>query len=300
METINLRKRHIENLKLYNLSKDVFNTESKIYILSEDKWNKDDEVIKYLYVRKQSTLANKLFTVSMLNDNRDLFDEERFIIPTKLVSVDKEISGFVLPFVKNNTNLGIYLKDLKVDPKDKIKYLKELGEILKRVAMTVEEEKIEFVFNDFHECNFIIDHNNDDKLCAVDLDSGYMKTNYPQASHYLYNNKYIAQIREKYPVNKFGINIPDKNSDLFCYNMIILNTIAHGKVSSLNINDYYMYLNYLSNLGFNENLLAAFRSLYSSGDNTNPSDYLDDIAIDKIPEADLKVFNHRLKKHLIK
>ena len=295
MDTISLKTRDIKNLDIYDPGNEVFNTESKLFILEPKTWSREGTLLKYLFIRRQSSLANKLFTVAMLNDNKKAFDENIFIVPNKLVSVDNEISGFTIPFLSNNTNLGVFLKDLNVPDEDKIKYLKELGNILRRVEM-INEEGFDFAFNDLHENNFIINHDDNDRLCAVDLDSSYMKTNYPQASHYLFNNMYINKIPEKYKVNKYGINIPDLNSDLFCYNMIILNTIAHGKVSSLNINDYYMYINYLSDLGFGDDLLASFRTLYSSGNNINPVNYLGGINTDKMGEANLNVFRYKVKK----
>ncbi|MBQ3468663.1 MAG: hypothetical protein IJH18_01200 [Bacilli bacterium] len=294
METISLKTRDIKNLDIYNPGNEVFNTESKLFVLEPKTWSKEGTLFKYLFIRRQSSLANKLFTVTMLNDNKKHFDDKTFIIPNKLVSVDNEISGFTIPFLSNNTNLGVLLNDLAVDDKTKIKYLKELGSILKRTE-ELNKEGFDFAFNDLHENNFIINHDDNDRLCAVDLDSSYMKTNYPQASHYLFNNMYINKISEKYPVNKFGINIPDLNSDLFCYNMIILNTIAHGKVSKLNINDYYMYINYLSDLGFGDNLLASFRAVYSSGNNINPVNYLDEINREKLGAANLNVFRYKVK-----
>lgn len=299
METIDLRKRDVDNLKLYDLNNDIFNSESKIYVLSEGKWNKPGELFKYLFIRSHSTFANKLFTVSMLNDHRKLLDEDTFIIPDKFVSIDNKISGFTIPLIENNTNLATILNSLDVNPEEKIKYLNELGNILKKLG-ELKIQGMDLSFGDLHECNFIINHDNDDKLCAVDLDSAYMHTGYPQASHYLVTNPYINQIEGKYHANQFGINIPDKNSDLFCYNMIILNTIAHAKISNLNMNDYYMYVNYLESLGFGEDLIESFKALYDTADNINPSDFLDEINIDRLPEANLGVFKYKKKHNKLK
>ena len=85
------------------------------------------------------------------------------------------------------------------------------------------------------------------ELRAIDLDSVYFNTNYPAASYYLRTSSGIKNFTKKYKQdNELGIVYPDENSDLFCYNMMILNNLlARDTISKSSISDYFEYINYL-------------------------------------------------------
>ena len=82
--------------------------------------------------------------------------------------------------------------------------------------------------------------------------------------------------------------------------MMILNTvIANGKISKEPLTNYYEYLNYLKKLGFGKDIIKIFQNVYTGADNVNPVDYLDQIPINKLGEANLKVYQMKKNKKII-
>lgn len=76
-----------------------------------------------------------------------------------------------------------------------------------------------------NEYNFIIDK--DDNIRVVDLDSSYTsETNPSDMAYYLLRNEYLDHVKKKYKKTDSGIIIPFDNTDLYCYNMIILNILT--------------------------------------------------------------------------
>lgn len=275
MKTITLTKKQYEKLKPYYIDDDVFNWEADFYVLDHGKWqySRGNYLLKRLHITKNESIANKLATVSLLSDKEQQIGIEELVIPKHLVSVEDEIVGFTVPKINNTYNLGSILNDSKVDTSKKIEYLKKLGKLIEKAHNI---SCLDFSFGDLHAYNFLIDKNNEN-LYAVDLDSSYINTNYPLPSYYLFNTKDIGLFPNKYKSNEIGINYPDKNSDLLCYNFIILSMLSKENISKLRLEEYFDYVNYLESIGYGENIIKSFRNIYSNADNINPYMYLDEI-----------------------
>ena len=46
--------------------------------------------------------------------------------------------------------------------------------------------------------------------------------------------------------------IPSCDSDLYCYVMVVLNTISKVNMSKVSIHNFYRYINYLEDIGINK------------------------------------------------
>ena len=75
--------------------------------------------------------------------------------------------------------------------------------------------------------------------------------------------------------------MPDQNSDLYCYNVMILNYLYQDNITRLSIREFYEYLNYLNSIGMPLELLDSFNKLFDLSDNVNPYEILDMIPSDK-------------------
>lgn len=290
MRTLTLTQRQVDKLKRLPLDAEISNKESIIYQTDNLPHNKvvPNTLFKYLHIKDKESMANKLFTVSMLSDYEAKLGIKELVIPQHLVSVDGQAVGFTVPEIKNATNLGVIIHDPNIPKQKKLELLKKVGELLSKTT-NLEKYGIHFYFNDLHEYNFLVDNETED-LYAIDLDSAAMTSEYPQASYYMFSNPNLGVAPNKYKSNVFGLTYPDKNTDIFCYNMIVIDTIANHKVSLLPIEEYYDYINYLRVLGFGDNLLNAFMSVYTTADNKNVSDYFDEIPKDKLSQASYAVF----------
>lgn len=290
MKVMNLSQKQFNNLVRLSLPKEVTNTESEIYILDR-KNGHDSLLLKKLFVTNGSSMANKLYNISLLGDNKDEIGIEELVVPKHLVSIKHQISAFTVPKI-DGINLGVILKDTKISNEKKLEYLYKVGQLLRKTR-DLKVQGMRFNFGDFHEYNLIV--GKDEKTYAVDLDSCYLDTANPQPSYYLSTNKNLSYFPVKYKTTKTGIVYPNNNSDLLCYNMMILNTIGRDKVSKFDISTYFEYVSYLKSLGFGKDIIHSFQNVYSSAKNINPYEYLDQIPIDSIGEAGVSVFQYKKK-----
>ena len=90
--------------------------------------------------------------------------------------------------------------------------------------------------------------------------------------------------------------IPSRDTDLYCYIMILLNTLSGINMTNVTTTNFYLYMNYLENIGINKNLLFAIESIYHNGDNQNVLPYLDELIYKEPYQANAKVY--RLKTGL--
>ena len=296
MRVITMTKKQIERLKKLPISNEVANTESIIYRTDSLPKNKVPEgtLLKYLYIKDKESFANKLYTVEMLGSYGPTLGLKELVVPDALVSVENQAIGFTIPEVKNATNLGIILKDPKVDKHKKMELLRKVGELLRK-TQNLDKYDISFFFNDLHEFNFLVDNETED-IYAIDLDGASFSKDHPLPSYYMVTNPNLHHLKNKYKITPEKLSYPDHNADLLCYTMMVINTIADYKISKLPMEEYYLYLEYLRELGFGENILNAFISVYTNGDNKNVSEFFDEIPSDQIYRASYNVYKAINKK----
>lgn len=257
MEVINLSSRSFKGLRTLELPNTVYNTEGKIYIYEDkDKWNKRIHLVKKLYINSGPIFSNKLATINSLVDYEGQIGIPEFVYPEKLLTVNREIVGFTMPYVPS-TNLKEILSDSATPAEVKIKYLKDIGTILEKMEEVRKYADLDdFYLNDLHEGNFIVDR--EGTLRVIDLDS--------------------CKIAGKYKLSNFrcsGDIIPNKDTDLYCYIITVLNTIFGRETHRLPLETFYDYLEYLREIGVSTELIDIISDIYSNKHNTNPRDLLD-------------------------
>ena len=246
MEILNLRMYNLRKLKELPIERGVFNTEALMLILKRNclKGNiKEDRVFKYLDAQDDDVvMSQKISTVMKLNSNNEYKNIENLVIPDIIVVVNNNIVGFAMPLIRNHKNIGAIINNDNIDTTVKLYYLKEIGNIIDKVHRT-DEEHFKLNFGDLNEFNFILDKDNNVKV--IDLDSSYTGDSKPvNCAYYLLKNKYLSMVNNKYKTAENGIIIPTDDTDLYCYNMMILNAIAGRSMFKEDIEVYYDYLNY--------------------------------------------------------
>lgn len=303
MHVINFRMRDLRKLRQLYIEPGVFNTEATMLVLKRKSFpDHIERVFKFLdlqikyaeYSDDPYVFSKKLFTVTTLNTLNEYSNIEELVIPDTLVYVDGDLSGFALPIVKNHKNLGVIVNNDRKPLAIKLPYLKQLGEIIERVQKVEGEYNLNF--GDLNEYNFIIGE--DDKVKAVDLDSSYLGVGEPLSmAYYLLKNKYIKSLPEKYKTTDKGIVIPSNNTDLYCYNMIILNALSKKNLYRMDINTYYEYMWYLETLDLPSLLLEAFHNIYIPKNNINPKEAIEEIDPCLEKKLDFKNFQKSLDKN---
>ena len=293
MKIISLSKKKFGELEELKLSREIFNTEAKIY---DFNFRGNPKVLKTLYTLNGYTFANKLYTLEMLDSNKNYLPSS-FYIPDYLCTVDSKVIGFTIPKIEGS-NLTEILKSKDVPYKEQIYYLKKIGEILNQLHYIRKHTPLkDFYINDLHDSNFIVDNNNRE-LKVIDLDSCKIGSNEPFAARFLTPFSIIKGI-DKYKLNEDkhsnGYIVPNSDTDLYCYTMIILNYLYGDKLSSSGIENFYEYLNYLEYVGVNKELLNIFSKVVANCKNENPLNYLDSLTSEQICRAKKLVYD-KVKK----
>ena len=296
MHIINLRMREVRKLMELPIESGVLNTEALMLVLKRRSFpDHVERVFKYLDAQEDPVvMSKKLFTVTALNTPNSYQEISELIIPDSIIYVDRSIAGFAMPIVPSHRNLGPIINNPQIPLSTKMFYLQQMGNIIDRVQR-VEEVSHRFQFGDLNEFNFIIDADN--QLKAIDLDSAYLGVGDPLGmAYYLLKNPYIQSLPEKYKSTAEGVIIPSDNTDLYCYNMILLNAMSKENIYRHSMDTYYRYLDYIHTLGLPDELLESFYLIYIPKDNVNPRNVLEDIDPSLEPYLDFKTFQKRMGK----
>lgn len=285
MNKIFLTRKELNKLKRYPTG-NIMSTESRLYYYKE----KDSKklLLKKFFSRYEDLLNQKIKTIEDIN-NSEISSIEELVIPKDIVIVGGENIGFTIEEVVNSTNLGKILENPKIDLEKKIELLKKVGVLLKK-TMSLDKE---FYINDLQPYNVLVDE--DDNIKIIDLDSSATTSNNSLISYYMTLDK-KAEYVDKYHINEDGTSYPDYNSDLLCYNYMILNTIADNRIHRLEFDDYYNYLYYLESIGMNKELIESFNTLYDNKDNINPVDYLSNIDRESLYRSSYNVYRLTKKR----
>jgi len=312
METISLTKKRFESLTPYELPNYVYNTEGTLYILPiKNRWNTGMKLLKRLYLTNGLVFGNKLQTINSLIDNREELAIDEIVFPEKIATIGGEIVGFTMPLI-DSINLSTALRDKDISNERKIKYLKQIGAILEKMKLRREYTSVsDFYINDLHESNFIVD--NSDNVRVIDIDSCKINGNGIFSSKYLSSKSFINEIYKyqknnnqtkyeqnpysyhKYSTNMNGAFIPDENTDLYCYIIVILNFLYEENISHFSLEEFYEYIDYLQTIGIDKELLDIFDKIVSESTNENPYMLLDSI-IPFIGRSNHYVYSHIKKK----
>ena len=309
METINITKKRFESLECYDLPNYVFNTEGTLYVLPiKSRWDTKMKLLKRLYLTNGKVFGNKLQTINSLIDNKEELDIEEIVFPEKIATVSGEIVGFTMPLIES-INLSTALRSREISNERKIKYLKQIGLILEKMQLRRDYTSIkEFYINDLHESNFIVDNN--DNVKVIDIDSCKINGNDIFNSKYLSSKSFINEIYKyqknnncnlsdneyhKYSTDITGAYIPDENTDLYCYMIVILNFLYEDNVARFNLQEFYDYLDYLDNIGIDKELLTYFENIVTGSQNENPYPLLDSLT-NYIGRSNYHVYSYIKKK----
>lgn len=298
MRMFYLNMSQFHRLRKLRIESGVFNSESYIYLLNKRQVKSKDGkrmVFKYLDCREDpKIMSTKIYTVEMLNKSNGYQEIEELAFPEMGVVVEDQISGFALELIKNHINVGKIINDDSIPLYTRLYYVIQLGMIIDKVRR-VKDKNVKMQFGDFNEYNAVLD--DDDHMKIVDLDSAYVGQDVvSNSSYYLVKNKSLENLNQKYRKNKNGIYIPNDNTDMYCYNMIALDTIAKEAMFRHSLSTYYMYLHHLMDVGIDKELVRIFRGVYLPKDNENPVDLLKEIDTTKEKDMSFETFRKEYQK----
>ena len=285
MQAISMSQNKYKQLTKMNLPKEVFNTEAIIY---DFRYKGEEKVFKKLLNNMGVNLANKLYTLEMLDVNRKYLPEN-LCIPDYLTIVGGVVEGFTMPKIEG-INFSTTLKNKNITIEEKIYYLKKIGELLHQLEQIRKYTPFnDFYLNDIHESNFIVNPYKK-TITAVDLDSSRVCSKANFASRYLTPLALLNNVKDKYKIiednsSSLGYVEADSNTDLYCYIIMILNYLYWENINNLNLEDFYNYLTYLEKIVINKELIEIFKNIVSNKDNENPYDLLDTLTTEQVARS---------------
>ncbi len=289
MKVTTISKRKFRELQPLQLGQEICNSESKIL---DFRIRGEHKILKVLNEQDGEYYATKLYTVEMLDTYKEYLPKSLYI-PDTLAVVGNDTVGFTVPFLEG-TNLSTILKSTKVDFKEHIYYLRKIGQLLEQLRNVRKYTPLkDFYLNDIHESNFIVNPNNRD-IGAIDLDSSKIGSNGVYPSRYASPCSLVKHVPSKYHVNESGkcggFILPDDNSEIYCYVMTILNYLFGGNIFRLNLEEFYIYLNYLDLIGIDKELITIIEKIVTTGPNVNPEPYLETLTLEQVSRSRENVY----------
>ena len=280
MKKINFTKEELNNLEKLHLVVGTIEKESIMYYSPSN----ENEIIKVY-----NNFDNKLYVMEKLRNTRNLlkyikeFEFDELLKPTGIALLDNEIIGIIYPIVEAYT-ARTYLNLNIVPMKLKIEIIRKIGLLLEKIKNS--DSKFNAAFSDVHADNFLVNDIKVDEnkiitnlsIMACDTDSMRILDSKGTPGLYLYDSEKLTEF-DKYKFDSEKIIIPDSNTDIYCYIMIILDFISKSNFAyCLNVDEYNRYIDYLDKLQYDSKLLESFSSIYKNDiDNISPLPYLDSL-----------------------
>ncbi len=233
------------------------------------------KVFKTGFTKKKNNL-NLIYTLEELDKGRRYFPSY-FCLPEALVKSEDGFEGFIMPILEGRIGLDELLNSPDFSHSTKIECLKKVGLIL-RDCDTLRTKKglSKFALSDVHEGNFLVDSKTKE-VSLIDLDSCKIGSNVPGEAKYLTPGSISNYCRMYKKISK--------ETDLFCYIIMVLNYITGVNSSQMSPDEYYNLLNYLVSIECNPRLVQIFYNALRRIENENPDTVLDSISEDTVNKS---------------
>lgn len=238
-------------------------------------YSSEDEI----YLKEKS---KKIDALRLFNEEEKISE---LVLPKAKIFIEDRFKGEVLKRIKGY-NAHYYLGSNNVSLRRKIDALRKIGLILKKIERS--NPKYNACFSDVHGGNFMIGYDNN--VYAIDT-TGMGLLGIPGSTNF-YTYFLVNRHLSKYEVDCYGIMHTSKQTDIYCYAMMIIEVLLNNKnVFSLETDQYRKLLELLDKLGFDSRLVNSLSSVMDDDvSNINPVIYLDTIEEEKVKQL-RKSFN---------
>ncbi len=260
MEIIRITSKDLKKLSKYELHRDIDNSESKLYLYQKR------ELLKLFKSTDKDYLYNKMFILNRLLNIKEAINIPELVLPNELAKVSGNGAGYTMNFIKENTNLGLLIKNPNISLEDKLYFINQIGRILNKIMLDKFLKGEGFHLGDIHEGNFIYDNSNN-IIKVVDIDSSYIPGMEAPNSKFLTLNDKLLTFTNKYPIDKNDKHIPNDNTTIISFVYILLNFLTEEYSPDMNKTNFCNTLTMLSQAGFNKELLDSIFNIYKTTNN---------------------------------
>lgn len=284
MEDIKLSKTEISSLEKIPIN--CTNSEGIFYFYDTENGKKLIKIIRDFYNRYTQIGLKNVKILKEYNEILSIAFPE-FVLPEALVYIEDELRGYIMQYITGIT-LSDYLKKTDIPLEKKLAILKDMGKILEKI-FSFNKIPYNIILGDLHENNIII--NNNGQIRIIDLNGIYLiPKEIPNCKYLRMAVDELRYKKPKYEVNILGEVTPNKDTDIFCYGMMIMNFISQSEFGKLPFYKIKRYLNYLKTIGFPTEFVNCIANLYSSDKNVNPYPYIESITEEMIENASMKTY----------
>ena len=279
MKVVSFSNREFKKVSKLPLSNKIINTEAELYLYEDkNKWDKRQNVIKIFY--NPDIMNEKYYTIGELLKYKDEIGMPELVMPEAVVSVNKEMVGYIMPYIDSCTNMNLLLNNPNVSLKDKLKFLKEIYLILEKIE-SIKALEGNFFLGDIHESNFVFDVL-EQRIKVVDMDSAYINHSSIPVSKFMTFNDNLWDYPAKYPMDEDDRHIPSHNTQTLCFTYMLLNTLSREKSYNWSKEEYYLYLECLKKMKMEPEIVNYLSTIYDDSPNIHfDVNYLDFIDSDK-------------------
>lgn len=296
MNTIKLSRREYNKLEPFGISTNIIHTESDLYKLT---YCGESKIVKTIFTYDKLFHKEKLRTLEELDTYKSYLPDS-FCLPDNIITVGRCKCAFTVPYFNGDTLTNI-LRNPNISIKEHIYYLSKIGEILEQLSKIRRTTSLKDIYiGDLHEANIMINHLNK-QIGLIDLDSCRITSTFSYTSKYLTPFSLIKNQPDKYHQNQIigngpGYIVPDQNTDIYCYIVMILNYLTGNIFKYFTMDNFYEYLNLLNTIGINQDLLYLIEKIVTKDDNINPYEYLETLTskdIQNTKDAALTIIKKR-------
>ena len=260
MKTVHMSSKDFEDLKPISMEH---------YTVFKVNLNNLPYIVKRLKINKKNTM----YIVDQLDKEREIMPSE-CCLPEFYIKTDNN-DFLAFPFI-DGISSGQILASESISHQEKIMYLKKIGGLLRKFDQLRKKyfSMRRFAIGDVHEENILVTPDKD--IHIIDLDTCKIGRASTCPAKYLTYFSLAAKI-SKYKMAKCACIETNKETDLYCYMIMILNYIFNSDVARLSVAEYKNYINHLDMMGLNKELIHAFYQIISKGPNINPDYLLDSL-----------------------
>lgn len=249
-------------------------------ISQQDNWNanarlwiQSDNTVFKQYIKWNRTTRKNINTLLEVSQNKTLYAFPEIVMPINIYRTKKGICGYTMPYCEG-ISMEEFLVSPLVDIKAQLFSLISLANVIRKLPERV-------YIGDLHGANVLVEKNG--KIHIIDIDGFSIQgceISCPFSQKV--KEKGIEKLKKYQHWNgKFKIS---RNSDIFCFYMLVLKWISKVDVFQFEKIEIYLYLQYLEQMEFPIGIINSIYNLYSNKRNSIEIDDFYQIDLEKLEQ----------------